>query len=132
MRSFNSGSEVASASPRFCSNCGQPERVGDARFCKNCGAALASGFHFKHDLDWNPWIAAGLSVLPGLGHLYKGQHLYAVLWFFGVVLAYYAGPIGPVLHLVCIANATLGGAIDFPKSRISAAGTGPNGLANRR
>jgi hypothetical protein len=132
MRIFNFGPEVATASPRFCSNCGHPVTVGDARFCKNCGAALGSRLRFKQDLNWNPWIAAGLSVIPGLGHFYKGQHLYAVLWFFGVAIAYNAGPIGPVLHLVCIANATLGGAIDFPKSRMSASGAGANELTGRQ
>jgi len=124
MRSFNSGLEVASAGPRFCSQCGHPVVVGDARFCKNCGGPLAAGLRLRHDLNWNPWIAAGLSLIPGLGHFYKGQHLYAVLWFFGVAIAYSAGPVGPVLHLVCITNATLGGAIEFPKSRISPSGTG--------
>jgi hypothetical protein len=124
MRSFNSGLEVANAGPRYCSQCGHPVVVGDARFCKNCGGPLGSGIRFRQDLKWNPWVAAGLSILPGLGHFYKGQHLYAVLWFFAVAIAYSAGPIGPVLHLVCAANATLGGAIEFPKSRISASGTG--------
>ncbi len=132
MRSFNSGPEVATVSPRFCSNCGHPVTVGGARFCKNCGAPLGSSLRFRGDLDWKPWVAAGLSVIPGLGHLYKGQHLYAALWFFGVAIAYSAGPIGPVLHLVCIANAAFGGAIDFPRSPVAASGNGANKLTNRQ
>lgn len=119
------------AGPRFCSNCGHPVVVGDARFCKDCGAALASGVRWKHDLNWNPWIAAGLSAIPGLGHFYKGQHLYAVLWFFGVLIAWNAGPIGLFLHLVCIANAALSGAIEFPRGQVAASGR-VNEMINRQ
>lgn len=122
--SFNSGLEVATAGPRFCSQCGHPVVVGGARFCKNCGGALSSGIHLKQDLRWSPWIAAGLSLVPGLGHLYKSQPLYAVLWFIGVGIGYYAGPIGLIVHLVCVVNAAVGGAIEFPRSRISVSGTG--------
>jgi hypothetical protein len=130
---FNSGPELAMAGPRFCSSCGHPVVVGDARFCKDCGAPLAAGLHFKQNLSWNPWVAAALSVVPGLGQLYKGQPLYAVLWFIGVVLAWMAGPLGLILHLICVVNAGVGGAIDFPKSRLSASGAGRvNGFANRQ
>jgi TM2 domain-containing membrane protein YozV len=121
------------AGPRFCSSCGHPVVVGDARFCKDCGAALATGLRFKHDLDWNPWLAASLSLIPGLGQFYKGQRLQAVLWFIVVPILYTAGPIGPLLHLVCIANAALGGAIDFPGARFSATpARGADSLANRQ
>jgi hypothetical protein len=107
--------------------------VGDARFCKDCGAALTTGLRFKQDLAWNPWIAMTLSLVPGLGQFYKGQRLGAVLWFFGVAIAYGAGFIGPLLHLVCIANAGLAGAIEFPKGGFSAtSGQRVNELANRQ
>lgn len=133
MSSFTSGPEVATSGPRFCSNCGHPVVVGDARFCKDCGAALATGLHLKRDLKWNPWIAVALSLIPGLGQFYKGQHLYAVLWLVGVVIAYAAGPIGLVLHLICLVNAGLAGAIEFPGSRLQAPGASRvNGLANRQ
>jgi len=121
------------AGPRFCSNCGKPVVVGDARFCKDCGAALAGGLRFKQNLNWNPWLAASLSVIPGGGQFYKGQRLQAVLWFVGVPIAYYAGPVGLLLHLICIVNAALAGAIDFPGSRLSASGAGrARSLANRQ
>jgi len=107
------------AGPRFCSNCGHPVVVNDARFCKDCGASLNRGLRFKHDLAWNPWIAMTLSLVPGLGQFYKGQRLKAVLWFVLVVIAYGAAPFGVLLHLVCIANAGLGGAIEFPRPRFS-------------
>ena len=107
--------------------------VGAARFCKDCGAALATGLRLKHDLNWNPWIAVALSLIPGLGQFYKGKRLYAGLWLVGVAIGYAAGPIGLVLHLVCLVNAGLAGAIEFPGSRLSASGAGRvNGLANRQ
>jgi len=107
--------------------------VGDARFCKNCGAPLAAGLRLKHDLNWNPWIAVALSVIPGLGQFYKGERLYAVLWFAGVMIAHAMGPVGIVLHLVCAANAGLAGAIDFPGSRLPASGARRmDGLTNRQ
>lgn len=121
------------AGPRFCSNCGQPVVVGDARFCKDCGAALAGGLHFKQDLNWNPWLAASLSLMPGGGQFYKGQRLQAVFWFIGVSLAYTAGSVGLLAHLVCIANAALAGAIDFPGSRLPAPGARrADSMANRQ
>ncbi len=120
------------AAPRFCSSCGHPVVVGDARFCKDCGAALATGLRFKHDLNWNPWLAASLSLIPGLGQFYKGERWQAGLWFVGVVILYAAGPVGPLVHLICIANAALAGAIDFPAARLPAASArGANSLANR-
>jgi A2L zinc ribbon domain len=121
------------AGPRFCSNCGHPVVVGDARFCKDCGATLAAGLRFKQDLNWNPWIAVALSVIPGAGQFYKGQHLYAALWLIGVLIAYAAGPVGLLLHLVCVANAGLAGAIEFPTSRLSASAAGRvDELTNRQ
>ncbi len=119
------------AGPRFCSSCGHPVVVGDARFCKDCGAPLSAGIHFKPDLKWNPWVAAGLSLVPGLGQFYKGQWLYAVLWFVGVMIAYTAGPLGVVLHLLCIVNAAVGGAIDLPAPRLPGADR-VDGFANRQ
>jgi len=52
-----------------------------------------------------PLIAFGLSIIPGLGHLYQGQLLRGVMWFFGVAIAYGAGPIGYLLHLICAVSA---------------------------
>ena len=104
--------------------------VGDARFCKQCGAALSTGWRLRRDLDWNPWVAVTLSLVPGLGQFYKGQRWQALLWLTGVLAAYYgAPPFGLLLHLVCLANAGLAGAIDYPGPRLS---SGPQGgLVNR-
>ena len=106
--------------------------VGDARFCKDCGNALGSRLRFKHDLDWNPWLAMALSLVPGLGQFYKGQRLYAVLWFVFVLIVYQgAEPIGILLYLICIANAGLAGAIELPRSRAPVSGAN-GGLINRQ
>jgi hypothetical protein len=129
MPSSNSGLRQVAGAPRFCSNCGHPVVVGDARFCKDCGASLGSGLRFKQDLAWNPWVAMTLSLVPGLGQFYKGQRLYAVLWFFGVSIAYGAGLFGVLVHLVCIANAGIGGALEFPQARFSASGADGNSRA---
>jgi len=122
---------VGTTGPRFCSNCGHPVVVSDARFCKDCGGALTSGWHFKPDLSWNPWIAMALSLVPGLGQFYKGQRLYAVLWFVFVLIAYGAGPFGVLMHLICIANAGLGGAIEFSRARYPVSGA-DSGFVNRQ
>lgn len=128
----NPAGKVTSTGPRFCSNCGHPVVVGDARFCKDCGAPLGGGLRFRHDLDWNPWLAMALSVVPGLGQFYKGQRLYAVLWFVFVSIAFYgAGPVGIVLYLICIANAGLAGAIELPRTRYSVSGA-DDGFVNRQ
>jgi hypothetical protein len=56
-----------------------------------------------------------------------------VLWLVGVGIGYVAGPIGLVLHLVCLVNAGLAGAIEFPGSRLQPSGASRvNGLANRQ
>lgn len=110
---------MAANAPRFCSSCGRPVVVTDASFCKECGGALASGLRLRPDLGWNPWMAAGLSVVPGLGHFYKGRRVQAMVWLVAVVLAYTAYPFGYLLHLICAANAALGDAIEFGPRRSS-------------
>jgi hypothetical protein len=100
------------APARFCSLCGKPVTVTQARFCKECGAPLAGSAVLIRDLSWQPLVAAGLSLLPGLGHLYRRRPFAAVAWFIGVVMAYsIAQPFGFILHLVCAGNAALSGAI---------------------
>jgi|GEM_PF-7089166 hypothetical protein len=112
--------EPRQSAPRFCSFCGRPVVVSDASFCKECGGALGRGFIFRQDVTWNPWIAAAMSVVPGLGQFYKGQRWQALAWFLGVAVAYSAYPLGLLLHLLCVANAALAGAVDFPAWRFRA------------
>ncbi len=111
--------------------------VADASFCKECGAPLsAESVRLARDLGWKPLIAAALSIVPGLGHLYRGHPLKALAWFLGVSAAYSAQPLGFILHLVCSANAALTGAIrektlarasraDRPRSWSGALKSGP-------
>jgi TM2 domain-containing membrane protein YozV len=95
--------------PRFCARCGSPLVVPDANFCKNCGAPLT---WFSHDIAWRPLLAMFLSVIPGLGQLYKGQPARGLLWFiFVMVFLVYATPIGVLLWMICAGNAAMAGAV---------------------
>lgn len=98
--------------PRFCSRCGQPIVVADAIFCKQCSAPLARFTLLRKDPGFNPTVAFVLSIIPGLGHVYRRKPFRAVIWFFGVSAAYGMGPpLGILIHLVCAANAAFSGAI---------------------
>ncbi|MBV8453712.1 MAG: zinc ribbon domain-containing protein [Deltaproteobacteria bacterium] len=99
--------------PRFCAQCGAPVVVADANFCKNCGAPLTNTVWFNSDISWRPRVAAALSIVPGLGHWYKGERVRGLLWFIFVMMLYSSNApvLGFLLHLICISNAGLGGAI---------------------
>lgn len=58
---------------------------------------------------WSRIVAGLLSIVPGLGQLYKGQPLNAVLWFVVVAIGY-AAMVAPgiVLHLCCLLGAMSG------------------------
>jgi hypothetical protein len=83
--------------------------VSEASFCKECGAPLTNEVSGPLRVrGWAPMIAAGLSALPGLGHLYRGRPFSAIVWFLGVSCAYAVVlPLGYILHLICAANAAL-------------------------
>jgi TM2 domain-containing membrane protein YozV len=59
---------------------------------------------------WSPALAAVLSFLvPGLGQLYKGQFINAIVWFFLVGVGYLALILpGMLLHFFCIVGAASG------------------------
>jgi hypothetical protein len=99
--------------PRFCSQCGNPVVVADASFCKNCGAALSGTVWFTHDVPWRPKVAIFLSIIPGLGHWYKGEPVRGFLWFIFVIvfLLLDLWPMGGLLWLICACNAGVAGAI---------------------
>jgi zinc-ribbon domain len=99
--------------PRFCSQCGNPVVVADASFCKNCGAPLSATVWLSHDVPWRPKVAVLLSIIPGLGHWYKGEPGRGFLWFISVVvfLLLDAWPMGGLLWLICACNAGVAGAI---------------------
>ena len=97
---------------RFCSRCGQPVVVTGAQYCKECGAPLAGTSIFAPDPGFNPITAALLSIIPGLGHVYKRQPGRGALWFFAVLIAYGTAPqLGVLLHVVCAINAAIKGAL---------------------
>jgi TM2 domain-containing membrane protein YozV len=85
--------------------------VAGAVYCKDCGGTLAGSQRLVHARDYNPVTAALLSIVPGLGHLYRGKPGRAVIWFFVVIVAYSLGPIGYLIHLACCANAALSGSV---------------------
>jgi predicted nucleic acid-binding Zn ribbon protein len=97
---------------RFCSQCGRPITVADARFCKECGAPLADTVWLSRSISWHPLTALMLSVVPGLGHWYKGQRRRAPIWFLVVIFLYInAYPFGLMMHMICGGNAALAGAV---------------------
>jgi TM2 domain-containing membrane protein YozV len=59
---------------------------------------------------WSPGLAAVLSFfLPGLGQLYKGQFINAIVWFFAVMCGYAALILpGLILHFFCVLGALSG------------------------
>ena len=98
---------------RYCWRCGRPVVVTGAQFCKDCGAPLAGGHFFALNPGFNPVFAALLSIIPGLGHIYKGRPVRGVMWLFGVLFAYSLGfSLGLLLHLICASNAALKGALE--------------------
>jgi hypothetical protein len=108
-RSISSVADEDFEKARFCSRCGQPLVVSDASFCKACGAPITRFPLLRRDPGFNPIIAAALSIVPGVGHIYRGKIGKAFLWFFGVSFAWTVSPpLGLVLHIICAANAAFG------------------------
>ncbi len=58
-------------------------------------------------------LALVLSIVPGLGQIYRGKLFRGIMWFFGVTFSYMiGGPIlGILIHLICASNAAFAGAI---------------------
>ena len=66
----------------------------------------------RRDQGFNPILALVLSIVPGVGHIYRGKPFRGIMWFFGVSFAYAMGPpLGILIHLVCAANAAFSGAL---------------------
>jgi len=59
----------------------------------------------RREQTLRPLLAFLLSIVPGLGHVYQGRVMRGVAWFFGVIIAYGAGPVGYLLHLICAVSA---------------------------
>jgi hypothetical protein len=99
--------------PRFCSRCGAPIVVAEASFCKSCGAPVTRFPLLRRSSGFSPVLALVLSIVPGVGHIYRGKPLKAIFWFFGVLFAHAVGgpPLGILIHLICAANAAFGGTL---------------------
>ncbi len=51
-------------------------------------------------------LALVLSIVPGVGHIYRGKPFKGIMWFFGVSFAYnVAPPFGFLIWIICAANA---------------------------
>ena len=51
-------------------------------------------------------LALVLSIVPGVGHIYRGKPFKGIMWFFFVSMAYGMGPaLGVLIHIICAANA---------------------------
>lgn len=97
--------------PRFCPQCGHAVVVLDAVYCKECGAPLPDTVWLDRVHGWNPIAAGVLSVVPGLGHWYKGERLRGFAWFLAVLFFYnYAtAGLGMLMHMICAGNAAFSG-----------------------
>jgi hypothetical protein len=97
---------------RFCSQCGSAVVVDDASFCKECGAPLPNTVWLGPAAMLPTRKLLLLSLIPGLGHWYKGQRLRGIAWFFAVMLFYtFPLPIGFLMHAICAGNAAFGGTL---------------------
>ena len=77
-----------------------------SKSCKECGAPLVEEqLRRARDFGWKPLIAAALSIVPGLGHLDFVSPFRGLVWFFGVLLAYAAPPLGYILQGTTAASA---------------------------
>ena len=61
---------------------------------------------------FNPVLALIFSIVPGVGHIYRGKPFKGIMWFFFVSIAYGMGPaFGILIHIICAANAAFSDAI---------------------
>lgn len=85
---------------------------------------------FTHNITWRPLTAMMLSIVPGLGHFYKGRPWKALFWFLGVVLSYSINvAFGVIIHVICAFNAALSGAIREEAFTRSSRGPRSKGLS---
>lgn len=116
------GGDPAPDDLQGCPFCAEPI-LAAARRCKHCGGILDDQLReYERENSvtppartpppraWHPGVAGVLSLLiPGAGHVYKGQLLQGLSWFsaaaFGYLLLVFPGV---VIHLAAIAFAMLG------------------------
>jgi len=111
-RSLPSVADADFEKPSFCSRCGAPIVVAEASFCKSCGAPVTRFPLLSRNSGFNPVLALVLSIVPGVGHIYRGRPFKGIMWFFFVSIAYGMGPpFGILIHLICAANAAFSGTL---------------------
>ena len=88
--------------------------AGDKMPCPYCGHLLPSDAQRCDRCDWtrseketaegkaSDAVAVVLSIIPGLGHIYKGHKLVGFLWMFGAI------PVGLFVLLAAFASAGWG------------------------
>ena len=82
------------------------------RFCSRCGAPVTRFPLLRTNSGFNPVLALVLSIVPGVGHIYRGKPFKGILWFFFVSIAYGMGPpLGILIHIICAANAAFSGTL---------------------
>ncbi len=91
----------------------------DAMPCPYCGAMLPKNAEACTHCDWtreattpaepkaSDAMAILLSIIPGLGHIYKGHKLAGFLWMLGAI------PAGIFVFLAAIASAGFGAGLFF-------------------
>jgi hypothetical protein len=110
MRSLSSVADAGFEKPRFCSRCGAPIVVAEASFCKSCGAPVTRFPLLSRNSGFNPVLALILSIVPGVGHIYRGRPFKGVMWFFFVWFTYnVVPPLGILIWIICAANAAFSG-----------------------
>ena len=93
-------SEMAlAADPRSCPVCGYT-LPGDAKHCPHCNWVRGSSAGETAEGQASDVVAVILSVIPGLGHVYKGQRLLGLIFVIGAF--------GAVLGGALAATATAG------------------------
>ncbi len=86
--------------------------VAEASFCKSCGAPVTRFPLLRGSPGFNPLLALVLSIVPGVGHIYRGRPLKGIMWFFFVSIAYGMGSaFGVLIHMICAANAAFSGTL---------------------
>jgi hypothetical protein len=91
----------------------------DTMQCPYCGATLPKNAQACTQCDWtreattpqepraSDAMAVLLSIIPGLGHIYKGHKLVGFLWMLGAI------PAGIFVFLAAIASAGFGAGLFF-------------------
>ncbi len=75
--------------------------------CRHCSEWLQPDLRKAHQPPkWHRGTAAALSLIPGMGQIYKGRVARGLLWLPATVLGYAAYVVpGLILHVLCILNA---------------------------